>query len=170
MYNEVPSIDFIAAVNNAHIGIFEDTEVFEENGKVVNAKRYFLSAEEVIREMGAEIDDRKLTDFGSLLKGNDLFHEGKISHHNFFQILSKVFDDLIGEGDILDVIKFFDSENLGFIMIRDVQREFNKHIEHRRNHIKLVSWVDACVETHIVEPVSPRNKSSLRKGGGSDSA
>jgi len=54
-------------------------------------------------------------------------------------------------------------------MIRDVQREFNRHIEHRRNHIKLVSWVDACVEENIVEPVSPRSKSSLKKGG-ADSA
>jgi Ca2+-binding EF-hand superfamily protein len=126
LYGEVAATDLISAFNTAHFGIFEEGD--QEEGKVVNAKRYFLNPEDVIDQMCIEIDERSLTDFGSFLKGNDLFHEGKIMHHCFFQILSKVFEDLVGDGDILDVIKFFDSENTGTISIKDVQRTFNAKI------------------------------------------
>ena len=114
----------------------------------------------MIDQICIEIDERNLTDFGSFLKGNDLFHEGKIKNHCFFQILSKVFDELVGEGDILDVIKFFDPANTGTILIRDVQKTFNAKIKNRQNRIRLVSWVDTCVEENIVEPTSPRSKAS----------
>ena len=114
----------------------------------------------MIDEMCKDIDEREMSDFGSFLKGNDLFHEGKISNDCFFQILKKVFDELVGDGDILDVIKMFDPEGEGVILIRDVQRVFNSRIVHRRNRIKLVSWVDTCVEENIVEPVSPRSKAA----------
>ena len=43
-----------------------------------------MNASEVIEEICQDINDRNFSDFGSLLKGNDLFHEGKISHANFF--------------------------------------------------------------------------------------
>ena len=72
-----------------------------------------------------------------------------------------MFTDLIGEGDILDVIKKFDRENTGKIFIRDVAESFNRRIYNKANRIKLVSWVDACVEEAIVEPVSPRSKKAI---------
>ena len=79
LYGEIPAVDLINAFNNAHIGMFEDETAVEEE-PLVNAKRYFRSEPEIILEMCAEIEDRNMTDFGSLLKGNDLFKEGKISH------------------------------------------------------------------------------------------
>ena len=85
MYGEVATSEFISCFYKAHIGIFEDEE--QENkdeGAPVQAKRYFLNSEEVIREICADINDRNLKDFGTFLKGNDLFHEGKITHHSFF--------------------------------------------------------------------------------------
>ena len=39
--------------------------------------------------------------------------------------MSKLFEELLGEGDILDVIKQFDPTNSGTILIREVQRTFN---------------------------------------------
>ena len=47
---------------------------------MVTAKRYFTTTEEVVEEICQEINDRDLNDFGSFLKGNDMFHEGKISN------------------------------------------------------------------------------------------
>ena len=79
LFGEIPAIDLINAFNNAHIGMFED-EADVEDEPLVNAKRYFVNSWEIVEEMGAEIDDRNMTDFGTLLKGNDLFNEGKISH------------------------------------------------------------------------------------------
>lgn len=85
MYGEVAASDLINAFHKAHIGIFEDAEEKALDAEApVKAKRYFLSAEEVIREICADINDRNLKDFGSYLKGNDLFHEGKITHHSFY--------------------------------------------------------------------------------------
>ena len=48
------------------------------------------------------------------------------------------------------------------IIIRTVAEYFNNLIEKRSNKIRLVSWVDACVEEHIVEPVSPRSKAAKK--------
>lgn len=87
--------------------MFED-EAVEEEEPLVNAKRYFVTPQEILQEIGAEINDRGMKDFGSLLKGNDLFHEGKIPHQRFFQVLKSVFNETLGEGDILDTIKIFD--------------------------------------------------------------
>ena len=79
LFGEIPAVDLINAFNNAHIGMFEDEEAVEDE-PLVNAKRYFVTPQEIILEMCSEIEDRNMTDFGSLLKGNDLFNEGKISH------------------------------------------------------------------------------------------
>ena len=161
VYGEIAALDLIKAVNRAHYGIYEEEGEDEEEKVLVNAKRFFQTAEEVIFEMCHEIEERNITDFGSLLKGNDLFNEGLISHSSFFQILQTMFTDLVGEGDILDVIKKFDRENTGKIFIRDVAESFNRRIYNKANRIKLVSWVDACVEEAIVEPVSPRSKKAI---------
>ena len=130
---------------------------------MVTAKRYFTTTEEVVEEICQEINDRDLNDFGSFLKGNDMFHEGKISNQCFFQILQKIFGEMLGEGDILDLISYFDTENEGTIKIREIQYTFNKRIDRRENQIKLVSWIDACVEEAIVEPLSPRSKAAKKK-------
>lgn len=70
---------------------------------------------------------------------------------------------MLGEGDILDLISYFDTENEGTIKIREIQYTFNKRIDRRENQIKLVSWIDACVEEAIVEPLSPRSKAAKKK-------
>ena len=70
---------------------------------------------------------------------------------------------MLGEGDILDLISYFDSDKEGAIKIREVQYTLNKRIEKRENQIKLVSWIDACVEEAIVEPLSPRSKAAKKK-------
>ena len=47
MFGEIPAADVAYAYNNAHIGLFEEEDPNEEK-PIVNAKRYFTSAEEVI--------------------------------------------------------------------------------------------------------------------------
>jgi len=161
MFGEVAAGDLINAIKTAHTGDTDEAEkVLEENQPVVECNRYFAGALDVMKEVCTEIDDRNLADFGSFLKGNDLFHEGKISNANFFQILKNMFSDLLGEGDILDLIRYFDPEQTGTTNIQKIAADFNQHIVNRKNQIKLVSWVDACVEENIVEPVSPRSKAS----------
>lgn len=87
----------------------------------------------MILAMCNDIDDRQMTDFGSFLKGNDLFNEGKIRNDCLFQILNNIFSELVGEGDILDLIKMFDPQGEGVILIKDVQRVFNSKIQYRRH-------------------------------------
>ena len=141
LFGEIPAADLINAFNNAHIGMFEE-EGAAEDEPLVKAKRYFVTPQEIIEDICAEIDDRNMTDFGTLLKGNDLFNEGLISHQRFFQVLKSVFTETLGEGDILDIIKVFDARNTGMIEIRQVAALLNKNISNKANHIKLVSWVD----------------------------
>ena len=128
---------------------------------MVNAKRFFVTPEEVITEICTEIEDRNITDFGTLLKGNDLFNEGLISHSSFFQILQTMFADSIGEGDILDVIQKFDPSNTGKIFIRNVAKEFNRKFRDKSKEIKLVSFVDQEIGGVICEPVSPRSNKPI---------
>ena len=74
LFGEIPAIDLIQAFNTAHVGMFDDEEAEKEEEPTVNAKRYFITIEEILNEICAEIDDRNMTDFGTLLKGNDLFN------------------------------------------------------------------------------------------------
>ena len=128
---------------------------------MVNAKRFFVTADEVITEICTEIEERNITDFGTLLKGNDLFNEGLITHSSFFQILQTMFADSIGEGDILDVIQKFDPSNTGKIFIRHVAKDFNRRFRDKSKEIKLVSFVDQEIDGFICEPVSPRSKKPI---------
>ena len=116
IYGEIPAQEIIHAFKNAHIGVFEETDEVDIKD-TVTAKRYFTNLPDVLYEICAEIDCRNITDFGLTLKDNDMFHEGKISNSSFFQTLMQMFGQTLGEGDVLDVIKYFDPKSTGAIAL-----------------------------------------------------
>lgn len=73
-----------------------------------------------------------------------------------------MFGETLGEGDVLDIIKYFDPQSTGAIALNQIKRVFNRKIRNRECRIvlPLVSWIDACIEEQIVEPLSPRSKAA----------
>ena len=87
----------------------EDNEIKE------GGKEYFKGHMNVIKEICQEIIDRKLSDFGTLLAGNDICYllgqkfekyKGYIERKTLFQVIKKLFDHL-GDGDISNLIDKF---------------------------------------------------------------
>ena len=77
IFGEVPCSEFIAQFK----GVLRDGE---EEKQIVEANRYFSETEDIFKEVAFEIQDRKMKDFGSFLKGNDINHDGMIPRANFY--------------------------------------------------------------------------------------
>ena len=102
-------------------------------------------------EIALEIEERKIRDFGSFLKGNDYEDKDRISKANFYQVLKRLFDELLGEGDIMDLIHYFDPKGSGEIDILRVTAEINERITDQDYLIKLESKIDEVVEGNIFD-------------------
>ena len=83
VFGEIPCSEFIAQFKGVLIDL-EEGKKGEEQTAIVEAARYFSSIEDIFKEIGFEIGDRKLADFGSFLKGNDFNNEGLIPRANFY--------------------------------------------------------------------------------------
>ena len=125
VFGEVPCSEFIAQFKGILVDLEETLKADEQGKPLVEAARYFSSIEDIFKEIGDEIVVRKLKDFGSFLKGNDFNNDGLIPRASFYQILKELFNQLLGEGDILDVIRFFDPKETDFIDIDHVAYQFN---------------------------------------------
>jgi len=69
----------------------------------VTAQRYYTTTESLVESVALEIQRRKLTDLGSYLKGHDYAKDDTITHSDFFNIFSTIFQHL-AKGDVLDLI------------------------------------------------------------------
>ena len=94
----------------------------------IEARRYFFHFEQKMKAMAVDIEDRKLTDFGSFFKGNDFDKDDFIERFHVYQILCKLFNDILGEGDILDIIDQFDPEETGLVSIKSFADSLNEYI------------------------------------------
>ena len=148
VYGEVPCNDFIAQFK----GLLTDVPGAARR-PVVQASRYFSNPSDMLHEIALEIQDRQIKDFGSFLKGNDYKHTDRISKANFYQVLKKLFDELLGEGDIMDLIHYFDPKDSRQIDIQRVAREINGRITVEEYMVKLESQVDDLIEDRIFEEI-----------------
>jgi hypothetical protein len=148
VYGEVPCNDFIAQFK----GLLTDVPGAARR-PVVQASRYFSNPSDMLHEIALEIQDRQIKDFGSFLKGNDYKHTDRISKANFYQVLKKLFDELLGEGDIMDLIHYFDPKDSRQIDIQRVAREINGRITAEEYMVKLESQVDDLIEDNIFEEI-----------------
>ena len=148
VYGEVPCNDFIAQFK----GLLTDVPGAARR-PVVQASRYFSNPSDMLHEIALEIQDRQIKDFGSFLKGNDYKHTDRISKANFYQVLKKLFDELLGEGDIMDLIHYFDPKDSRQIDIQRVAREINGRITVEEYMVKLESKVDDLIEDNIFEEI-----------------
>ena len=153
VYGEVPCNDFIAQFK----GLLTDVPGAARR-PVVQASRYFSNPSDMLHEIALEIQDRQIKDFGSFLKGNDYKHTDRISKANFYQVLKKLFDELLGEGDIMDLIHYFDPKDSRQIDIQRVAREINGRITAEEYMVKLESQVDDLIEDRIFEKIPKKER------------
>ena len=165
VYGEVPCNDFIAQFK----GLLTDVPGAARR-PVVQASRYFSNPSDMLHEIALEIQDRQIKDFGSFLKGNDYKHTDRISKANFYQVLKKLFDELLGEGDIMDLIHYFElddkangygvpeDEDSRQIDIQRVAREINGRITVEEYMVKLESKVDDLIEDRIFEKIPKKER------------
>jgi len=115
-YGEVRCEDFIRAFKGVHKKM---SALAAAGASIIEAKRYKPSFEEVVKDIVEQIEKRRLTNFGPLMKGFDYGNKSLISRNNFSSVLEKLFKakpgDIggLGEGDILSVLQHFDPHNLG---------------------------------------------------------
>lgn len=118
----------------------------------VTAQRYFTTSEALVESIALEIQRRNLTDFGSYLKGHDYANDDTITHSDFFNIFSTIFQHL-AKGDVLDLIQHFDKQGQGSVNLNTVATDLNRRM--KSCFIVLKSQVDR-VNERIIEPITPR--------------
>ena len=97
--------------------------------------RYFnKDIRRILKEIARDIADRQFSNFGEFLKGAEGFEEEKdtdettgdeiakeptyigtnhISRQAFFQLFETMFGHTLGNGDIIDLLNYFDKNNQG---------------------------------------------------------
>ena len=146
IYYEVPSVEIIKYYNQVQLRqspkkerpeqgesegdiTAEHFESISQDAKAIQkARRYFGTVNEAINEMCADIENRNLTDFGSFLKGYDLKETNQISRFAFYQIITRIFEDLLGQGDVMDIMNFYDQSHSGHIDLIYLQSDLNSRI------------------------------------------
>lgn len=58
-----------------------------------------------------------MKDFGGFFKGYDFNKDDKIEKKIAFQILQKLAQEVLGEGDILDILNYLDQTRSGYCNI-----------------------------------------------------
>jgi hypothetical protein len=79
-----------------------------------------------------------------------------MSRADFYKVFEKLFQ-ILGKGDILDLIRFFDPQNSGYIDIHDVANAINMVVERQNPDLclKLTSEVAALVDEVICDEIIP---------------
>lgn len=103
--------------------------------------------------MANAITEKKLTDFGSFFKGNDFKKNNTVERHHVVSIVQKLLPELFGDGDILEIVEFFDQRNTGYVDIKKLADDINSYIEVLDCKVKLITMIDEVVTENIVEQI-----------------
>lgn len=118
--------------------------------------RRYQKVSEIERHIGKVISEEHLTEFGSLLKGQDFLDNGTIQRGHFFRTLMSIpalrdHDAGLKEGDVMDLMNELDPDNTQSISLQRIKDCLDPFIVEPQCHITLKSKVKEICDEVIVE-------------------
>jgi hypothetical protein len=123
--------------------------------------RRYYKVSEIQRHIGKVISEEQMTDFGSLLKGQDFLDNGTIQRGHFFRTLMSIpalrdHDAGLKEGDVMDLMNELDPDNTQSIGLQRIKDCLDPFIMDSRCQIMLKSKVKDICDEVIVEKGEPK--------------